>query len=190
MSESELAVAIVKEAKSWTHVTEQGNNAGFTDAIFTEAMRKVGWRPGDAWCAFFGKMVWHRILRGTTAWTSIQGALSGSVMATWRNAKLAGLKTTDAPVLGGLVCWSTGNGRGHMGVVVRIIDEFNFFTVEGNTNQVGSREGDRCMEKRRQTNMRSKLGAKKNWNYLGCIHPPKVEAAHDDAQATPQPGAV
>lgn len=163
---------IITVARQWLHVREIGNNLGFNDPLFEQRLRAVGWRPPYAWCGFYVKSIYKEVYGHLEIWEDLyQDTLSGGVLAMWRNAKYKGLPTSDAPVLGGIACWETAGGRGHTGIPTRIIDDFHFWDIEGNTNSVGSREGDCVLEKRRHTNARFKRGAPKGWRYLGCIHP-------------------
>lgn len=171
---------IAKEAKRWTHVLEHGKNEGFNDPVFEHTLRKLGWRPGQAWCAYFCKMVWLEVYKDTALESVINSVLSASVIATWRNAKASPIiKTGVKPVVGGIVCWGTGNGKGHEGIHVEIKDEFNTMTIEGNTTRAGVREGDKVMLKRRKLQPTAKHNG--DWLYLGTIIPPE----HGDD--TPKP---
>lgn len=162
---------IVEEARRWLHVKEIGNNGGFSDPIFEAHLRELGWRPGLAWCAFFAKMVWCNVYKDSLLLPQLEKLLSPSVLATWRNAKAStSVTTSQVPVVGGIVCWSTGNGKGHMGIHVEIKDDFNTTTVEGNTSRAGVRDGDKVMEKRRQLQPTAKYNS--DWRYLGTIIPP------------------
>lgn len=162
---------IVTEAKRWLHVVEHGKNAGFNDPVFEHNMRKLGWRPGQAWCAYFCKLIWLNVYEDTDLYDVLDKVLSPSVLATWRNAKASPvIKTSEKPVVGGIVCWGTGNGKGHEGIHIEIRDEFNTVTIEGNTTRAGVREGDKVMEKRRKLQPTAKHNG--DWRYLGTIIPP------------------
>jgi hypothetical protein len=168
---NDAGIKIAHEAKRWLHIVEHGKNAGFNDPVFEHTLRKLGWRPGQAWCAYFCKMIWLNVYDETDMQDEIQDVLSASVLATWRNAKSSPvIKTSEKPVVGGIVCWGTGNGKGHEGIHVEIRDDFNTVTVEGNTTRAGVREGDKVMEKRRKLQPTAKHNG--DWRYLGTIIPP------------------
>lgn len=162
---------IALEAKNWLHVRETGKNAGFNDAVFEDKLRAIYWQKGHAWCAYAAKMVWLEVFKQTNMEEIIREVLSGSVLVSWRNARACPyLKTSQIPVVGGIVCWGTGNGKGHTGIHVEIKDEFNTITAEGNTSRAGVREGDQFMLKHRKLQPTAKHNS--DWNYLGTIIPP------------------
>lgn len=168
---NDVGQAIADEAHKWLHVREIGNNAGFNDAIFEAKLRDLGWRPGQAWCAYFAKMIYTDVYFGTEYSPIIQATLSPLVIVTWRRAKASQyFQTQDKPVVGGIVCWSTGNGKGHIGIHVMLRDEFNTTTIEGNTSRAGVRDGDQVMLKRRKLQPTAKHNG--DWKYLGTILPP------------------
>jgi hypothetical protein len=177
---SDIQIKIVEEAKRWLHVREVGRNAGFNDPDFEKQMRAIGWRPGHAWCAFFCKLIWLNVYKDTPMYEVLNVALSASVLVTWRNAKASPvIQTSEKPIVGGIVCWGTGNGKGHEGIHIEIRDEFNTVTIEGNTTRAGVREGDKVMEKRRKLQPTAKHNG--DWRYLGTIIPP----SHGDNPTKP-----
>ena len=168
---SNIQQKIIDEARKWLHVREIGRNASFNDPEFEAQMRAIGWRPGQAWCAYFAKLVWLNVYKDTPMHEILERVLSASVLVTWRNAKASPvIHTSEKPVVGGIVCWGTGNGKGHEGIHVEIRDEFNTITVEGNTSRAGVREGDKVIEKRRKLQPTAKHNG--DWRYLGTIIPP------------------
>lgn len=167
---SDVGKAIADEAHKWLHVREVGANAAFNDALFEAKLRDLGWRPGQPWCAYFAKMVYAEVYYGTEYARVIDDVLTPLVVVTWRKAKASEhFKTQNTPVVGGIVCWSTGNGKGHMGIHVVVRDEFNTTTIEGNTSRAGVREGDQVMIKRRKLQPTAKHNS--DWKYLGTILP-------------------
>jgi hypothetical protein len=177
---NDVGQAIVNEARKWLHVREIGANHGFNDKIFEAQIKLVGWKVGEPWCAYFAKLVWLNVYKKTPHYVILEKVLSGSVLATWRNAKASPIiHTGEKPVVGGIVCWGTGNGKGHEGIHIEIRDDFNTVTIEGNTSRAGVREGDKIMEKRRKLQPTAKHN--NDWRYLGTIIPP----AHVDFPSAP-----
>jgi len=169
MSLEEVQQRIVELAKSYVGIKEVGKNAGFSSEDFEARMRKLGWIPGQAWCAYFAKLLWLEAYQGSEIHSTLKNVLSGGVIQTFRNAKGSPLlKVADMPVVGGLVLFEVGAGKGHEGVCITVRDEFRIGTVEGNTNAVGSRDGDGVLERQRSLDVNTK-----KWRYLGCIHPPE-----------------
>ena len=39
-------------------IEEVGNDAGFSNKVFEQMMRDVGWKDGEAWCSYFAKVVY------------------------------------------------------------------------------------------------------------------------------------
>jgi hypothetical protein len=170
-------------ALSWLHVREQGVNGGFNDAGFELLLKMYGWKMGYAWCMFFCKAVWCVCYRDTPHYERVVSTLNGSVMDSYRKAKLDGWKVTDAPVIGGILIFDAGNGKGHACICKSIKEVWNARTVEGNTNKAGSREGDAVMEKLRILNAN-----KGKLRYVGCINP--FEDNHgNNTKATTERGA-
>jgi len=131
---------------------EKPGNSGFQDADLEKRMLSVGWQAGWAWCAS---------IQETWAWAAfpelkekIKGLFVASATATYRNLVRAGYKSTMKPEVGAFVYWQRmqdGNAQwqGHAGVVSKVISDTEFYSIEGNTNSDGSREGDSVQEKHR-----------------------------------------
>ncbi len=63
---------------------------------------------------------------------------SAGVMDVWDKLKISQKKST--PVIGALFFIDHGSGLGHTGIVEKFDDTY-IYTIEGNTNDTGSREG-------------------------------------------------
>lgn len=144
-----------------------------------EYQRTVGLRPGDPWCAAF--VAWcvmkSRQLDKPPTWCS------GSAITTWqKGARRAGLDASTTPnfadfkskVKPGWV-WvrakdpkgATDAARGlwvqgHCGIVVDV-DSAGFYTVEGNTNAAGSRDGDGVYRKLHRWSDAAQLARTVGW---------------------------
>jgi hypothetical protein len=147
-------------------------NLGFKEERFQELMEAMGWEKGQAWCAYFGELVWKLAYsRQNGLFVSrLDKLFSASAVTTFKNFKKAGwpVHTGKNPKPGSLVVWQTyKNGKkywtGHVGIYV----EKPFRTIEGNTNNDGSREGYKVAEKTRTFNYGSKSGLV----LLGFIEP-------------------
>lgn len=131
---------------------ERLSNTGFEDKQLEKDMLEVGWRAGWAWCASIQeKWIWaaYPELKET-----VQGFFVPSATATYRNLKNAGYPVSMQPKEGDLVYWQRMQDgkalwQGHAGVVSRVVSDTEFYSIEGNTNAGGSREGDSVQEKHR-----------------------------------------
>ena len=133
-------------------------------------LRQVGLKRGDPWCAAFvcwvfdqagvanprtgwspglfpkGKLIWERkeVVGGRVAGEKVAGAVAGEKVAVGRKAVKSLPQRGD--VFG--IWFPEKNRIAHAGFVDRW-DKSWLITVEGNTNEAGSREGDGVLRKRR-----------------------------------------
>jgi len=134
-------------------------NMGFEDKNFEDEMLSVGWQKTYAWCILFCELVWKKAM---PAWAGyFDKMFSASVMQTWNNFKKTDYNSLT-PIVGAIAIWQKYNkgkptGFGHAGIVTEIYAQ-SFATVEGNTNALGSREGDRVAPKQRQLDFKIKDG--------------------------------
>ena len=92
------------------------------------------------------------------------------------HAKQYGLKISDKPTLGGIMVWESGNiysvrdGRGHVAVVERIIDDNTIYTSESELNGT-------AFAYKKRTNANGNWGMRKNgYTFAGCIVNPAVKS--------------
>lgn len=143
---------LVETARKDIGKKEKPGNTGFVDPILEKEMRTVGWQPGWAWCAGIQeKWVWAAF---PELKESVKGLFVPSAVNTFRNLVKAGYSHSMIPTEGALVYWQhIQDGKelwtGHAGVVSRVVSDTEFYSIEGNTNSSGSREGDSVQEKHR-----------------------------------------
>lgn len=143
---------LVEIAKKDIGKKEKPGNTGFFDADLQRRMTDVGWQNGWAWCAGIQEAwVWEAYPERIE---EIKGLFVPSAVNTFRNLTRAGFKHSMIPTEGALVYWQRmqdGNPlwTGHAGVVSRVVSPTEFYSIEGNTNAAGSREGDSVQEKHR-----------------------------------------
>jgi hypothetical protein len=160
----EIQNEIVKVADKYVGIKEvPGNNGWINEKYpefakqFEEDMKSHGFSYGQAWCAYFGELVWAEVYDKIGLASDMDKYFSGSARRT-----LAKFKASDdwetglVPVVGAIVVWKrmkNGNAKwqGHVGIVKEIHDGY-MLTVEGNTNSSGSREGDTVARKVRKYN--------------------------------------
>jgi hypothetical protein len=145
-------MTLIEAARKDIGKQEKAGNFGFIDKKLEADMLAVGWRPGWAWCASIQeKWIWEAY---PELKEDVQGYFVPSAVATFRNLKNAGYKVSMVPTEGALVYWQRMRDgqplwQGHAGIVSKVVDDKEFYSIEGNTNAGGSREGDSVQEKHR-----------------------------------------
>lgn len=157
---------VIEVARSYVGEKEIPPNYGFVNPDFEAKMREVGFVRGYAWCMLFCKLVYKEAYSSET-YHKIKTELVPGCVSSFRNAKLSKvLKVSQVPVVGGIAIFqSTKNpASGHAVIVEEVVDDSTFRTIEGNTNAVGSRDGDVVAQKKRTTGTNGSL------KYLGTIY--------------------
>lgn len=141
LARAALAVAI---GKIGVREDPPGSNRGAQVETF---LRAVDVAPGNPWCAAF--IYWCVAQAAATLGGSIGLRKTGSVLAMWRGAKSDGLPCLTAAAAAaqpslistGMIFFiDHGGGLGHAGFVESAANG-RLITVEGNSNDGGSREG-------------------------------------------------
>ena len=141
-----MNIKIADIAKSYIGKNEVPGNMGFTDKVFEKKMIDVGFVKSWAWCALFLELC---VKEGNPDFYKLHEKLfSASATSTYKNFDIA-KKTKQLPSVGDGVIWRFGNGwQGHAGIVISITDD-GFYSIEGNTNAAGGREGIEVARKKR-----------------------------------------
>lgn len=134
---SPLAVQIIEIAASQVGVRETGRNRG---PMVDEYLRAAGLNPAlDSypWCASFA--VW--VVRQACLELGIPNPLprTSGVHKLWMRSPPHTCVQRPSP--GAIFCIDHGGGKGHCGFVEEV-GGTHLVTIEGNTNDGGSREGD------------------------------------------------
>jgi hypothetical protein len=137
-------MSIVEIAEKYIGETEKPGNMGFNDAEFESKMKSVGFQKTHAWCAYFAELVFKEAL--PEKYTELDALFSAGTVQTFRNFKDAAFLIGNAPHAGDLVIWQTmKDGKpqttGHAGIVHSAVSNTEFWSIEGNTNDGGGREG-------------------------------------------------
>lgn len=138
MTPSENAITYLGEM-------EKPGNSGFIDHEFEAEMREEGWQKGWAWCSVFCKVVFKNCYPERSA--ELDKMFSPSTIQTFKNFRDAAYPIGNIPRVNSLVIWqSYKEGKalttGHAGIVVSVLDTWQFDSIEGNTTKGnGSREG-------------------------------------------------
>jgi hypothetical protein len=141
-----LESELINQAGSQIGVREAtGHNDG---PAVEKYLASVGLGKGYSWCMSF------------VYWCAKQAALklavtnplkqTGGVLDEWHSGRGTHL---DHPVQGSIFIMDFGGGEGHTGIVTGVFpDQGIIHTIEGNTNDNGSREGIGVFRKTRQIN--------------------------------------
>lgn len=138
-------------ARRYIGQTEITPNRGFTDHVFATRMKNAGWKPGDAWCMYFVRMV---AIEAAPNATWFHALLTSHSQITLANCMASDrVVVSQTPRVGDIVIYQyVKNGiaenRGHGGIVSRVGAD-SFYSIEGNTNEAGSSEGTTVLEKMR-----------------------------------------
>lgn len=170
-----LAEKIVAVATSYIGQKEIAGNKGFQNAAFQKKMIDCGWQMSQSWCAYFTELVWKEAF-GTKhpLYKSLDRLFSPSATATFANFKghPTSFATGAKPKVGALAVWRYGNGwQGHIAVVIEVRADGSFKTIEGNTNNDGSREGVEVAVKVRKVGEPFKA---RGLNLVGFVYPPEA----------------
>jgi hypothetical protein len=147
---------IVDVARSYVGEKEISENKEFEDKIFEFKMKEVGWKPKEAWCSYFVELIFKEAFKqyDTSYLEFLNKNFSGSSQLTYnnfkKNGKPFGFVTSMEPKIGSIVIWQSTKGfaSGHIGIVTNYDSDMQkMLVVEGNTNYIGSREGNLSIEK-------------------------------------------
>lgn len=127
----------LKMAQSQNGVQEVPKNSNAGPAV-ERYLQSVGLGKGYAWCMAF--VYWS--VKEASKQLNISSPLikTAGVLRQWNeiNPKM---KFTKNPKPGDIFIMDFGKGQGHTGFVVDVLADGTLKTIEGNTNDDGSREG-------------------------------------------------
>ena len=134
MEVSKLSKETILSAVTQIGVEEvpKGSNAG---ADVEKYLKSVGLGKGYSWCMAF---VYWNVLQACAKLSMPNPLLkTGGVLAQYNYPKS---KRFTAPQAGDIFIMDFGKGTGHTGIVEYVLND-TIHTIEGNTNDSGSREG-------------------------------------------------
>lgn len=115
-------------------------------------LASVGINFAASWCMAF--VYWCFDKASKEAQMPNSAVKTAGVLAAWNKAKMS---QTDKPNIGYVFIMDFGGGLGHTGFVEHFDDNF-IYTVEGNTNDTGGREGiEVCRRKRARKSIKGYL---------------------------------
>lgn len=139
----EIRKSILTVASMYKGQKEKPANSGFQNSDFEKEMKGVGWKPGESWCAYFVRLVFRKAQPDNKAFNDL---LSPSAVATLANfQKNQPRAISKVPSMGDIFImqkYKAGQKtwQGHIGIVTQVDNGF-FWTIEGNSNDEGGREG-------------------------------------------------
>jgi hypothetical protein len=129
LSEKTLQIAITQIG---VQEIPKNSNAG---ADVEKYLKSVGLGKGFSWCMAFVYWCANEASKQLAVPNTLQR--TGGVLAMWNAKPLLRVKT---PQPGDIMILDYGKGLGHTGIVEKVVG-INIHTIEGNTNDEGSREG-------------------------------------------------
>lgn len=168
-----LQESIIFHAKSFVGQEEISGNMGFEDPDFDEKMREVGFQDTWAWCVLFCELCWKLAYKDHRKKTIviIDKTFTAGAVRTFKHFKEKGW-TSKKPEIGSIAIWKKfkdgkGTSQGHA-AIVEAFDDDTITTIDGNSNEGGSREGVKVVDgKVRPLNFNSTKGLV----LIGFIHP-------------------
>lgn len=141
-----LATQTVKTATSQLGVTEipKGSNSGPEVEIY---LKSVGLGKGYAWCMAF--VYWCAVQASTKSSTANPLKKTGGVLDQWNSRPAL---RVEVPEPGDIFIMDFGGGKGHTGIVESVRSDGTIKTIEGNTNDEGSRDGYKVCRRIRKIN--------------------------------------
>jgi hypothetical protein len=147
LSEKALLVAISQIGKS-----EKPHGSNWGEPVKTY-LASVGINFPASWCMAFIYWCFSEASKDLKATNT--AVKTGGVLAAWNKALPA--QKAKKPSIGSVFIMDHGKGLGHTGIVENFDEKF-IYTIEGNTNDTGSREGiEVCRRKRLRTSIKGYL---------------------------------
>lgn len=139
----ELAQAAIKIAKTQLWKTENPLGSNWGEPV-KSYLKSVGIEFPASWCMAFVYWCFNEAAKENKVINPL--VKTGGVLKAWNNAKAH--RVTGEPKPGDIFIMDFGKGLGHTGIVLKT--DLNFiYTIEGNTNDSGSREGIAVCNKQR-----------------------------------------
>lgn len=125
-------------------MTELSGNKFTDDNILGKLLHAAGQKDGESWCCYMQEGLFKEAY--PDHFNQLDRLFSANCQQTFRNFKEAGFEILSLPKIGCLAIWvkmkdGKETTQGHAGLVVELIDSWQFKSAEGNSNNEGSREG-------------------------------------------------
>lgn len=171
-----ISQLIINKAQHYLGQREKVGNTGFIDESLDKKMRSIGFDDKEAWCSLFAELVWKEAYSEYMPLMvqKLDVIFSEGAVKTYLNFNKSTdfhLLVTKTPIPGALVFWQKYvNGimdwRGHVGIFTQF-EGGKMITIEGNTNDNGSRDGDGVYKKNRTLDYFNNNGLR----LLGFVNP-------------------
>lgn len=134
MSLNQLSLKIA-QSQNGVQEVPKNSNAG---AAVERYLQSVGLGKGYAWCMAF---VYWSVKEAAKELNTISPLIkTAGVLRQWNEVNPK-MKVTKSPKAGDIFIMDYGKGQGHTGFVIEVLADGSLKTIEGNTNDDGSREG-------------------------------------------------
>jgi hypothetical protein len=128
-----------------------GSNWGEPVKTYLKSV-KIGFPA--SWCMAF--VYWCFENAATQLNVTNTAIKTGGVLAAWNSTNAIKMRSSE-PQVGAVFIMSFGGGLGHTGIVTKF-DAKYIWTIEGNTNDTGAREGiEVCTKKRSRSSIKGYL---------------------------------
>jgi len=161
-------------AKEFVGKKEVPGNQGFEDKDFDALIRHfTTFKNGHAWCVYFCWLCWQLAYDDFSEdFSTAKAEFSGGAVRTYRHFKSIGW-TSKEPKVGSIAIWQkykdgVATSQGHAAIIEYWNESF-IFTVDGNTNDKGGREGYIVADDKKRS--RSFKPRKNGLVLKGFIHP-------------------
>jgi hypothetical protein len=140
----------------------KGSNTG---SMVNQYLSSVGLKPGLPWCAAFVYYIFDQVTKRLHVKNQLPK--TGGVMNMWKSSdpslriNIADAKANPSLIKPGqiFIMSRPGKGLGHTGIVIGVdLNKREFISIEGNTNDQQSGEGDRVGVNRRKIDKLPLLG--------------------------------
>lgn len=149
---STLAAKALDIAKTQLGKDEKPHGSNWGEPVKTY-LASVGINFPASWCMAFIYWCFDQAAKDLSIKNN--AIRTGGVMFAWNKASAA-IKSFE-PKIGSVFIMEFGGGLGHTGIVENYDDTF-IYTIEGNTNDTGSREGiEVCRRKRSRKSIKGYL---------------------------------
>jgi len=139
LQQSALKVAL---AQLGQHEQPLGSNWGHPVQDYLASV-KIGFPA--SWCMAFVYWCYEQVSNGKNPLVK-----TGGVLHAWNEADKK-YRVVGEPLAGDIFIMNFGKGLGHTGIVEKVDENF-VYTIDGNTNDSGSREGIEVCRKQRPRN--------------------------------------
>lgn len=142
---STLVLRVIETAEKYLGLHERGVNRG---PEIDAWLRACGVSPGNPWCMAFVQGVVAEAAQELGMPDPLKPDTAG-VLDLWNRTPASRRVANTAGQPGDIMIMDMGGGKGHTGIVTSY-NNGSYFTIEGNTNTAGSREGDGVYRKPRK----------------------------------------